>query len=147
MPIVAAISLTDGQATPVAHTFNPAGPDKNGVLYFADRSGGYPVGYPLVSLSYAEPKGAAPTGLLTTNRVHRAVIKITAPILEVPGNANAAGFVPAPYKAYESLFRGEFVLPERSSLQNRKDILAYARAMLAHAFVTSMVQDNEAVWG
>jgi hypothetical protein len=149
MPAVAAITLNDGQATPVAHTFSPSGPDKNGVHYFYDRSGGFPIGFPSISISLKEPKIAGP-GLVASNqnRVYRAQIQVVVPIMEVgASNSTSTGIAPAPTKSYECVFRGEFILPERSSLACRKDALAYVKNILAHSFGSSLIQDLESVYG
>lgn len=39
MPALAALTINDGQATPVAHTFSPVRLDEKGVATFFDRSG------------------------------------------------------------------------------------------------------------
>ena len=56
------------------------------------------------------------------------------------------GIQPAPTKAYESMAVVEFVLPERTSLQNRIDLLTMLKTALATSMVTSVVQDLENVY-
>lgn len=146
MPALAAITINDGAATPVAHTFSPSGPDKNGVNYFYDRSGGIAIGFPMISIDMKEPAPASATGVSKTNRVYRSTVKIVMPVLEVTSPSTGTGIQPAPTKAYDLMFRGEFISPERSTLQNRKDILAYAKNLLAHSMTTSLVQDFESVY-
>lgn len=146
MPALASLVINDGAATPVAHTFNPSGPDKNGVNYFYDRSGGIAIGFPSVSLDLKEPP-VAPAGTSSkSNRVYRASVKVTMPVLEVTSASTGTGIQPAPTKGYDLVFKGEFIIPERSTLQNRKDILAYAKNALAHTFVTSLVNDLESIY-
>lgn len=146
MPALAAITINDGQATPVAHTFNPSGPDKNGVNYLYDRSGGIAIGFPAISIDLREPKPVPAGAASVANRVYRATVKVVLPVLEVTSASTGTGIQPAPTKAYDLIARSEFVLPERSTLANRKDILAFVKNLLATATVTSLVQDLESIY-
>jgi hypothetical protein len=138
MSAIAVLTLNDGAATPVAHTFSPVMIDSNGVAAYADRIGGVALGFPKVTFSVRPPT--------KTNRNYRVTAKIVTPVLEVTSPNTATGIQPGPTLAYQPLVNVEFVLPERSSLQQRKDLLAYARNFLAHAVVTSAVQDFETVY-
>jgi len=148
MPVVAAFTLPDGQATPVSHTFSPSGPDKNGVHYFYDRSGGFPIGFPSVSVDLKEPKPGGPGAQSTANRVYRGTMKIVVPVMEVSTSASTTtGIPPAPTKSYDVIARMEFVIPERSSLQSRKDALSYAQNLLVSSIATALVRDLESFYG
>lgn len=146
MPALASFVINDGATTPVAHTFYPTGPDDNGVNYFVDRSSGIAIGFPSVSLDLRQPRPAAAGTESKASRVYRAKFKVTMPVLEVTSPNTGTGIQPAPTKAYDLVANLEFILPERSTLQNRKDILAYARNLLAHANATSLVQDLESIY-
>lgn len=146
MPVLASITINDGLATPVARTFNPSGPDKNGVNYFYNRLGGIAIGFPSISLDLKEPPVAPPGTSSKSSRVYRANVKVTLPVLEVTSASTGTGIQPAPTKAYDLVFKGEFIIPERSTLQDRQHILAYAKNMLAHAFTTSLVNDLESIY-
>lgn len=141
MPVLANVVINDGATTPVAHTFSPSNPDQNGTNYWYDRSSGIAIGFPEISQSLRVP---APNGKVSSSdRVYRAKVKMVLPVMEVTSPATGTGIQPAPTKAYELVFNGEFILPERSTLENRKDILAYAKNMLAHATVTALVLNLE----
>lgn len=144
MPSLATVVINDGAATPVAHTFSPSNPDKNGTNYWYDRSGGIAIGFPEVSLNLREPLAGGKVS--SADRVYRAKARIVMPVMEVTSPTTGTGIQPAPTKAYELVANLEFVLPERSTLQNRKDILAYAKNLLAHANSTAAVQDLEGVY-
>jgi hypothetical protein len=73
-------------------------------------------------------------------------VAVALPVLEVTSPSTGTGIQPAPTVAYILRFNGEFILPERADLQGRKHILAYAKNTLAHALVTALVQDLEAVY-
>lgn len=146
MPALAPIVINDGATTPVAHTFSPSGPDKNGVTYLYDRSGGIAIGFPSLALDLREPLSAKAGQASNANRIFRATAKVVFPILEVTSPTTGTGIQPAPTKSYDMTVKIEFLLPERSSLQNRKDILAYAKNILANSNMASLVLDLEAIY-
>lgn len=137
MSAIAAITINDGAATPVAHTFSPARRDQNGTSYWADRSGGIALGYPTISQTLRNPT--------KSSRVYKLTSKIVVPVLEVTSPSTSTGIQPAPTKAYDLMFACDMILPERSTLQQRKDLLAYAKNYLATAVLSAAVNDFEAV--
>lgn len=138
MAAIAVLTINDGATTPVAHTFSPS-PDINSSLpVWVDRSGGIAMGYPKISLSVRQPTKAS--------RTFKVTLKIATPVMETVSASTASGIPPAPVVSYIPLCNVEFVLPERSTLQQRKDLLAYVKNTLANAVITSAVQDFEPVW-
>lgn len=138
MTAIAAVTLADGQATPVNHTFAPVNIDATGVAKYADRSTGISVGFPTVSFSIKQPTKASPS--------YKVTAKVTLPVLEQTSPSTATGIQPAPTLAYNLLASVDMVLPERSTLAQRKDLLAYFRNYMAHAVITAAVNDYEAVY-
>lgn len=136
MSAVAAIVLADAQATPVNHTFTPSGPDQNGVWWFEDQSQSTPAGFWRISLQLVRVPPLANGQSSTSNRVNRVKINLHMPTLEVL-SAGASGIQPAPTVSYIDRGGVEFVLPDRDSLQNRKD----QRKMLKNLFDNTMVID------
>lgn len=137
MPSFSQITINDGKATPVAHIFAPKtliGTEAK----FVDRSGGITVGYPELMFNVSLPS--------KTSRMTKVRMKAVVPVLEVVNAATYNGITPAPTKAYDMTFDGTFFLPERSTLADRKDILAYVKNALATAFVTSLVETQETVY-
>lgn len=136
------IVLADGQATPVSHTFGPNSGDGNvpgaSVISYEDRSGGIKVGYPVIQITTRPPT--------RQNRNHKVTLLVKRPVLENVTNSTVSGIAPAPTVSYDVTAKIEFVLPERSTLDVRKDALAYAKNLLANAVVTSAVQDLESPW-
>lgn len=134
------IAINDGQATPVSHTFytNGAGwsDSLQGILAsWVDRSPAAAVGYWKLSLSFKEPgKG---------RKNYIVVAKSEVPVLENVTNSTVSGIAPAPTVSYNPISKTEFSMPERSSIAARKDMLAIHRNFLAHAVITSAVQDLE----
>jgi len=138
MTAIAAITLADGQATPANHTFAPVGIDANGVARYEDKSGGIALGFPAVTISMRRPtKGS---------RNYKVTGKVVLPVLEVTSPSTATGIQPAPTKAYDLIANVDFVLPERSSVAQRSDVLAYMKNLVAGAVITSAAKDLEGIW-
>nr|UUW21315.1 MAG: hypothetical protein [Sanya fiers-like virus 21] len=118
---LANIVLADAQATPVNHTFVPIGTDKDGVIWFEDQSQANAIGFWRISYQLKRP-APAQAGASSAKRTFRAVIGLHEPTLETVSNNTVSGIAPAPTIAYTARSFTEYVMPERSSLQNRKDL-------------------------
>jgi len=138
MSAIAAMGLNDGQATPVSHTFSPVNIDSNGIAKWADRSGGIALGYPTITFSMRQPSKAS--------RAYKVTAKIVTPVLEVTSPSTASGIQPAPTLAYNLMATVEFVLPERSTLAQRKDVAAYLRNLLISGMFTQATENFENVY-
>lgn len=138
MTTLAAITLADGQATPVNHTFSPVNIDAAGVAKLVDRSGGISIGFPAITLSVKSPSKGS--------RNYRVMAKVVVPTLEVTSPSTGSGIQPAPTKAYDILGTIEFVLPERSTLLERQNAYAYLKNFLANANVSAAVQTFETIY-
>jgi len=115
------IVLADAQGTPVNHTFVPLGPDTAGVFWFEDQSQASPIGYWRISYQLKRPT-ASTAGASSSQRTYRATIGLHEPVLENVTNNTVSGIAPAPTVSYIPRSFTEYVMPERSSLQNRKDL-------------------------
>lgn len=114
------IVIADAQATPVNHTFVPIGPDTDGVFWFEDQSQASALGFWKISVQLKRPKpGTAGAQATRTNRV---IIGLHEPVLETVSNNTVSGIAPAPTLSYVPRSFTEYVMPERGSLQNRKDL-------------------------
>lgn len=145
MPARANITINDGQATPVAHTFNPA--EDGDLDIFEDKSGGIAIGFPLITVRFRRP--SQPTNGSASNanqRVYRVQVNVSVPTLESTSAATGTGIPPAPTVAYVCRCNMEWMLPERSTLANRKDLRAYVYNLMANADFQKVVQDLEAFW-
>lgn len=140
MTAFANITINDGQATPVAHTFTARRIDGDGVAKWQDISGGIAVGFPTLTASLREPiKGSK-------NPVYKAVIKIAVPKLETVTASTYNGITPAPTKAYDCVATLEMTFPERSVAADRKDLRAYVANALAQADLKALVEDLNFVY-
>lgn len=144
MTAIAALTIADGQSTPVNHTFAPVTIDANGVAQWADRASGIAIGFPMVSYRMRAPQKG--NNASSGDRVYRLSLKVSTPVLEVTSPSTATGIQPAPTKAFEPLANIELVLPERSTLAQRKDLLAYVKNLLNNAVVQQGVENFETVY-
>lgn len=129
MPAIAALTVNDGLASPVAHTFSPVSTTGTKAKW-ADRSPTIPAGYRTISHELVEPNG------------NRTVNKVTMGFM-CPTVASVNGVDTV--VRYNS---GQLVLnlhPE-STLQERKDILAYVANSLGLAVVKTSVENLEPFW-
>lgn len=138
MPALANITLADGQSTPVVHTFAPVNIDAAGVAKLVDRSSGISIGFPALTLSVRSPS--------KTSRNYRVTGKIVVPTLEATAPSTASGIQPAPTKAYDCLATIEIVLPERSTLAERKNALAYVQSLVTNATFVAAVHNYETIY-
>lgn len=138
MAAIASMTLADGQATAVNHTFAPVNIDAAGVAKWADRVGGIALGYPIATLMLRQPSKAS--------RNYKVTIKVVTPVLELTAPSTATGIQPAPTKAYDLIGTTEFILPERSSLAERKNLSAFLKNLLSHVNVTNAIENFESVY-
>lgn len=136
MATFANIVINDGAATPVTHTFAVKSND-NRISKFEDRAGGVPIGYGKLTVTIAD--------INKNNR--RVSLSIEVPILEAVSGANPSGFTPAAQVAYFNKVDVSFVTNNRSTLQDRKDVLTFVKNALALDLVTSIVVDGEEISG
>lgn len=126
MPAIATMTINDGQGTPVAHTFSPASQQGTRVTW-ADRSPTIPAGFRTISHEFKEPTGG--------RTVYSHNLAFVVPVVAtVDGVDTVTG--------YES---ATVVLNCRpnSTLQNRKDLMAYVANCLANANVKAAVENVE----
>lgn len=137
MPALAVVNLTDAAATPVVHAFTPQSLTGN-MAQYADLSGGIAVGYPKLTITVIPPS--------KTSRLNKVRMKLVLPVLETISNSTFSGIAPAPTRAYDMTAEGLFFCPERSTLQNRKDIRAMFLDLIGEALTTSLIETQEALY-
>jgi hypothetical protein len=140
MAQIANIVLNDAAGTPVAHTFSPArqgffsGQD---VAEYEDRAAntGIPVGFYKLSLSVSRPN--------RDRKSYRINVKLSTPVMETISNSTATGILPAPTVAYTPLIQMDVVIPDRTSLQARKDLRKMFYEALNATAVKAAIEDLE----
>jgi hypothetical protein len=144
MGVRTAITIND--SVPAAHTFNPSQDNLKGVAFFYDRAVGIAAGYGVITIKLVEPPSLLSQPLSGIgNRMYKAEVRVMVPTLETVSN-NSAGYVPAPRPAYVCQSKTEFWLPERASLLDRKNLLAYTKNVMANAAITNLVENLEGVY-
>lgn len=123
--------INDGQTTPVARTFSARGADMKMALW-TDISTGVGIGMGRVTLSYNQDQSA--------NGSYKVELRITIPVMEVISGSDG-GYTPIPKVAFNCFGKVEFVMPNRSSLQNRKDLIAFVKNALGAAVLSETVAD------
>lgn len=131
MSAVSDIVLNDGQATPVAHTFEPSRVASDMVIYH-DKSSGVVAGYNALKLGNRLAS--------RQNENYKATGKLVLPTLESAAT-NAAGFTPGPTVAYELRGDVSVVIPSRATDAERSDLEAYLKNLVANAVWGSLVTD------
>lgn len=145
MPAASNIVLADAQATPVNHTFIPLGKDTNGVYWFEDQSQSNALGYWKLSVDVKKPLPGAPGAKSGSDRVIRVKVSLHEPTLETLGTADN-GLTPPPTIAYITRSSTEFILPERNTLQNRKDIRKMSSNVLNDALIVACVETLQTIY-
>lgn len=132
MPTIGTLTINDGQATPVAHNFDPSS-GADGIATFRDDSASQVLEAGTITAKVAIPSA------VNANSVARVTLKIKVPTLETDE-------VP-PSLAYTTLANLGFVIPLRADLQDRKDILAYSANLLGHADIVDVVENLARFYG
>lgn len=147
MPAASNLVIADAQATPVNHTFVPIGPDpKDMGFWFEDQSAASPIGYWRVKLTLKRPPAPQP-GQSSATRSYRVIAELHMPTLENVSNSTVSGVSPAPTISYTLRSFCEYVIPERSSLQNRKDLRKMTGTLNSTVTLTgNLVEDLQSIW-
>lgn len=132
MSAIAAIVINDGQATPVAHTFNPvtAAPDQ---FYREAQSGLALVGQGRITVT--EKLGQSAEG------ISKVRIKLELPALETITAQNAQGYTAAPRVAYTTTMVVDCFLPNRGTAAQRKDLRVLMANLLANAQIIDLIEN------
>lgn len=133
------IVLADAQGSPVNHTFVPIGRDKDGVYWFEDQSQANSIGFWQISVDVRRPP-AATAKQSSEGRVQRVRVGLHEPILETVSNDTVSGIAPAPTVSYVPRAFTEYVMPERSTLQNRKDLRKMSSNLQDNAQIVAAVE-------
>lgn len=136
MAAIAPIAVQDGQGTPVTHTYNPV---QTGDVATYKRNGDTAVpvvGFESVMLSLKEANGSSES-------VNRAKVTLRIPVLETPDGGTPSGYVAPPRVAYFMQATLEFLLPNRSTAVQRKDLRVLAADLLTDSQVISLIETLE----
>lgn len=138
MSAITNIVINDGLATPVAHTFAPAKTQADMAL-LEDRISGIYIGYNKLVMNLKRPSGDSNVA----NRNLKLGVRIETPKMEVVSNSTISGIAPTATVAYRPFVEMNFVFPERCTLADRRDLLAYIRNFLSSPFLIDAVEKYE----
>ena len=147
MPAIGNVVINDGAATPVAHTFNPSNRNADGQQKWQDKVTGVAIGFSELGQQLQVPGNPVAGTESKASRIYRAKISLKLPTLEVTSPSTGTGIQPAPTLGYTCTANVEFLLPERSTSQNRKDLRVMLVNYLQHANAVAVVDNLEPIWG
>lgn len=116
--LTALTGINDGEIAPIAHTFTPLGPDKDGVQWF-EQSVPAPANGLAAKRFSITVKRATPGNQL--NGVTRITGRFWYPVMETLATSDS-GITPPPTISYQLYAEIRYVLPERSNEQERKNL-------------------------
>lgn len=129
MAAIAPITINDGQATPVAVTFNPEN-QTPGSFSFVDRTSGVAIGFRRLSISSKFASGGA-----LVNRAKYAV--------EYPITASVNGVTTSAYVLRANV---DVILPVASTDAERKNLFAFLVNGLQNTLVRGAVRDLDPLY-
>lgn len=147
MAAFANLTLADGQATPVNHTFvvGPKMTLADGTMRYIWRdfsvNGGVPIGANRAEFDVKFAKPSASSGFKASTMSMTAALKIVVPTLETLSNTSATGVNPQPQHAFDTTVWHKLWRGGRASTDSVKDAIAYSRNFVLKAAYTDTVYD------
>lgn len=129
MPALASISVNDAEATPVAHVFSPVTTD-GALARLANRAADTPAGFETLSVEVRSPA--------SSTAAYRVILKGN-----LPTEATVDGSVVVDHN---SSFSIEINCSQKSTSQERKNLLKILSNLLAHATIVSVVENVEPIY-
>jgi hypothetical protein len=135
------LTASNGEATPVAHTFVPLGPDAKGVQWFEQVTPTPVNGQAAIRVSaYLRRAVKQGPGRQQLNGIARLEFAIWLPTMETLAS-NDAGITPPPTVAYEQHARITYLLPERGTQQERKNLRALTSNIInGNSIIVEMIE-------
>jgi hypothetical protein len=131
---ITTITVPDAATTPVNHTFGPNKIDGD-TARWNEKSASHASGYWTLALSLRDPAGS------NGSRVYRSQLSLNVPVLVT----EVINGVSVPKVAYTMRANVELILPQDSTLQNRKDLRKILEGLIGNALVKSVVEDLDHV--
>lgn len=129
MAQASAITINDGQATPVAVTFNPEAVTP-ALSSFADRSAGIALGFRRLQVRNTFANGKS--------TVNRSKFSVAVPVTQVVNGVTSV--------AYTLRANVDIILPDGATDANRKDLYAFLKNGLAHSLVQGAMRDLDPLY-
>jgi hypothetical protein len=108
------------------------------VWWWEDQSSNSSIGFNRISAVLVRAQNPAP-GSNAGSRINRVKVGLHTPTLETLSN-NSAGLTPPPTVAYIDRANMEFILPDRSNVQERKTLRKFAVGILNESQISNMIE-------
>lgn len=135
MSAIQNIVVADGKTTPEDHTLIPvtSGPNAS----WRENAAGLPlIGQTTLATALKMPP----------NGINRVRIVADIPALETATAANSSGYTAAPRVAYSNRVAIEFILPSRSTAEQRRDLRVIASNILAGDMAVDLIDHLNAAY-
>ncbi len=124
MSVIASITVDDAETTPVSHTFNPH--QTKPALYVEDGNPAVPiVGQPTILVDVKRAQNGS--------SVNRVKFTFRVPVLETTSGSTIAGYEAPPKVAHTLTFTGELIAHDRSTEQQRANVVEMVSNLLSNA--------------
>lgn len=135
MATFANLTINDGKATPVAHTFS-AKTCIGRTAIWEDRVTGIPIAYPKLSLTTKD-----------SDVVRRVNMSLSLPVLKQINGVNDQGYTPAASVSHSYKGSIELLLPQIGTQAERNDFIAYMTNAFNQTLIKAVMKDGDEVVG
>lgn len=144
MPQYSTLNLGDGQATPVNHPFTVQSV-KPDLLAFSEKVSGVPfIGWPEVVIRHRAP--IVQRGRRSADGVFREEFSIKVPQMDTTSPSTSTGVQPVPTVGYVNQVKVTFLMSERATDQQKKDLRKFIANLLSHPTVSVQIENSEGIW-
>lgn len=132
MSAITALTLNNGETTPVAKTFDVQFKDGFTAKY-AERSNGIVAGFPTIDTTLRPAKGS---------QARKVVINVAIPTLKEAAASQSSGFVPAPEVQFYDSAHLAFLVHSNTPEAVINDLIAFVQNALDQTTIKEMVKDG-----
>lgn len=144
MPQYSTLTLGDGQAPTVNHayTVQSVKPD---LISFSEKQSGVPfIGWPELVIRHRAP--IIQRGRKTADGVFREEFTLKIPVMDTTSPSTASGVQPVPTVGFVNQVKVTFLVSERATDQQKKDLRALVVSVINSASVRTQVENSEGIW-
>lgn len=136
MPQITDLAISNGASSPVSKTFVPHKPQQaESAAVWYNKDATTPIGYRRIT---ALTKQRSDGGFKVDLTIADPVLAIVNGVCCVDSNV--------PQVSYTDFANISFVIPRGATIDNRKDILAFAKNLLGTTMATALVVNNEVIY-
>lgn len=145
MPQYSTVTLADGQATPVNHSFSVQSV-KPDLISCNEKLSTTPfIGWPELVVRHRAPLvKAGPKSV--GNGVFREEFTIKVPQMDATSPSTSTGVQPQPTVGFVNQVKLTFLISERATEAQKKDLRKFAQNLLSNASVAWQIENSEGIW-